>query len=134
MITLEQIKLLEQKVEAALHKIVELQNENASLKSENEDLQTEIELLQEECKKFVDDESKIEKGILSVIERLNTVEDTVRQTQSSLQHNQISENTLEPVLNKESSLLDIAFKESTAQNTVSHESINEDSDESLDIF
>lgn len=79
MISLGQIKLLETKVESALQKIVELKDLNSQLMTENMDLQTEVELLQEQCTRFEQDEAKIEQGILGVLDRLNTVEDTVRQ-------------------------------------------------------
>ncbi len=81
MISLEQIKLLEQKVEQALKKITELQNEKAQLACENEELKIEAELLKEELERLAQDEEKIEQGILSVLDKLNNVEDTIRQTQ-----------------------------------------------------
>ncbi len=81
MISLEQIKLLEQKVEHALKKIVALQHDNEKLTSENEDLKTEVELLREQCERLEQDEEKIEQGILSVLDKLNTVEDSIRKDQ-----------------------------------------------------
>ncbi len=82
MITLEQIKLLEQKVDIALKKILELQSINANLKLKNDDLETEIALYKEQLSNNSKEDELIEKGILSVIDRLNFVEDTVRQTQT----------------------------------------------------
>lgn len=82
MISLEQIKLLEIKVENALQRIIELQNKNSQLKIENGDLQAEIDLLQEQCTRFEQDEVKIEQGILSVLHRLDSVEDTLRQSET----------------------------------------------------
>ncbi len=83
MISLEQIKLLEQKVEQALKKIIVLQNNNATLQTENEELKVEIELLKEQCERLEKDEEKIEQGILNVLDKLNNVEDTVRQAQGA---------------------------------------------------
>ncbi len=86
MISLEQIKLLEQKVEQALKKIIVLQNNNTTLQTENEELKVEIELLKEQCERLEKDEEKIEQGILNVLDKLNNVEDTVRQAQSEPSH------------------------------------------------
>ncbi|MFI3257541.1 MAG: cell division protein ZapB [Spirochaetales bacterium] len=88
MISLEQIKLLEKKVESALQKIVELQNLNSKLENENSDLQTEVELLKEHCSRFEQDEAKIEQGIISVLNRLNSIEDAVRQEDVAIPNQQ----------------------------------------------
>lgn len=80
MISLEQIRILEQKVESALARLKELQNENAVLKHENTELKTQVNELNETCSRFEQEEGKIEQGILHVLNRLNTMEDTVQRT------------------------------------------------------
>ncbi len=133
MITLEQIKLLEQKVEAALQKIVELQHENNTLKQKNEDLLVEIELIQEQSEKNKIEEVGIEKKILSILDKLNNVEDTVRQTQSETTIELPSTTaSVENNVNLETHQNTPKKNESVFGNTTStyHHEINE----SLDIF
>lgn len=95
MISLEQIRILEQKVESALARLKELQNENAVLKHENTELKTQVNELNETCSRFEQEEGKIEQGILHVLNRLNTMEDTVQRT--LLSDNQASQSKKEPV-------------------------------------
>ncbi|WP_314743918.1 cell division protein ZapB, partial [Treponema lecithinolyticum] len=95
MISLEQIRILEQKVESALARLKELQNENAVLKHENTELKTQVSELNETCSRFEQEEGKIEQGILHVLNRLNTMEDTVQRT--LLSDNQASQSKKEPV-------------------------------------
>ena len=95
MISLEQSRILEQKVESALARLKELQNENAVLKHENTELKTQVSELNETCSRFEQEEGKIEQGILHVLNRLNTMEDTVQRT--LLSDNQVSQSKKEPV-------------------------------------
>ncbi len=93
MVSLEQIKVLEQKVEHALRKMDALQSTNKSLLSENEDLKAELELMKEHCARLEQDEEKIEQGILSVLDKLNNVEADVRQAQETTSYNNVEVNS-----------------------------------------
>ncbi|MGL4987247.1 MAG: cell division protein ZapB [Treponemataceae bacterium] len=84
MISLEQIQLLEKKVETAITRILELQAENSLLKSSNSDLTIQNEQLvqkvadlQESVSVYEVDKDRIEQGIVSALNRLTDVENTV---------------------------------------------------------
>ena len=79
MISLDQVQLLEKKVESAVAKIVELQNENSELKQKCIAYKSRSEELQNQASSFEADQNKIEQGILHVLDRLNIVEDSVRE-------------------------------------------------------
>jgi chromosome segregation ATPase len=82
MISLDQIQLLGKKVESALIRIVELQNENAELQNKCAELETRNSELSRLVADFEQDQNTIEQGILSVLDRLNSIENTVLQTDS----------------------------------------------------
>ena len=84
MISLEQVLLLQQKVESAVAKIAELNQtvaqkeaENAALRSKCVELTNALSAKTEQFSTFQSDQSKIEEGILKALERLNAVESTV---------------------------------------------------------
>ena len=66
MISLNQIRLLEQKIESILDLLAVLQSEKAVLEKENAKLKAEVQELAVKCSRFEQDEEKIEQGILSV--------------------------------------------------------------------
>ena len=78
MISLNQIRLLEQKIESILDLVSALQSEKAALESQNAKLKAEVQELAAKCSRFEQDEEKIEQGILSVLNRLNNMEDAVQ--------------------------------------------------------
>ena len=82
MISLDQIQLLGKKVESALIRIVELQNENAELQNKCAELETRNSELSRLVADFEQNQNTIEQGILSVLDRLNSIENTVLQTDS----------------------------------------------------
>lgn len=84
MISLDQVLLLQQKVESAVAKIAELNQavaqkeaENAALRSKCVELTNALSAKTEQFSSFQSDQSKIEEGILKALERLNAVESTV---------------------------------------------------------
>ena len=84
MISLDQVLLLQQKVESAVAKIAELNQtvaqkeaENAALRSKCVELTNALSAKTEQFSSFQTDQSKIEEGILKALERLNAVESTV---------------------------------------------------------
>jgi hypothetical protein len=80
MVSLEQIQLLEQKIEIAVGKIVRITEENLSLHREIQRLKAENQSLQDNAIKSQDEQYQIEQGILNVIERLEAIETTVLET------------------------------------------------------
>ncbi len=117
MISLDQIQLLGKKVESALIRIVELQNENAELQNKCAELETRNSELSRLVADFEQDQNTIEQGILSVLDRLNSIENTVLQTDSeSTSSTNLSANTIDPVVeNQELDMFsDLPKKETTA--------------------
>jgi len=83
MISLNQIRLLEQKIESILDLVAVLQSEKAVLENQNAKLKAEVQELVAKCGRFEQDEEKIEQGILSVLNRLNNMEDAVQSVMQS---------------------------------------------------
>ena len=83
MISLNQIRLLEQKIESILDLVSALQSEKAVLENQNAKLKAEVQELAAKCSRFEQDEEKIEQGILSVLNRLNNMEDAVQHVMES---------------------------------------------------
>ena len=83
MITLEQVKLLDQKVTKAVEYINKLTGENSLLKGKLDTYQKRIDDLEVLIKKFKEDQNRIEDGILSALDRLNQFEDALENTLSA---------------------------------------------------
>ena len=79
MITLDQVLLLQEKVESAVAKIAQLKAENDALRSKCAELTNALSAKTEQFSTFEADQSKIEHGILQALERLNAVENAVVQ-------------------------------------------------------
>jgi FtsZ-binding cell division protein ZapB len=77
MISLDQILLLEQKVERAVEKITQLQAENDALRRKCSELTNALSSKTEQISSFEQDQNKIENGILKALERLNSIENSV---------------------------------------------------------
>lgn len=82
MISLDQIQMLERKVESAVTKMTSLQEMNASLREKNTELEHANSLLTQRVSSFEVDQSRIEQGILNALDRLNSMESAVLQTGS----------------------------------------------------
>ncbi|MCL2763260.1 MAG: cell division protein ZapB [Treponema sp.] len=81
MINLEQVKLLESKVVKTLEYVERLAAENTTLRQQETDLQTRLESYQKRIDelevlvvRFKEDQSEIEEGILSALDRLSKFE------------------------------------------------------------
>jgi FtsZ-binding cell division protein ZapB len=94
MINLEQVKLLETKVAKAVDYVERLAKENTVLHRQEAELQTRLESYQKRIDElevlvtgFKEDQSRIEEGILSALDRLSkfekAVEKSLRDTKSS---------------------------------------------------
>lgn len=79
MISLEQIQLLEQKVESAVAKILQLTEERDALHQRCVQLEEENKRLQSNILDFNQDQDRIEQGIIKALEKLNAVENSVLQ-------------------------------------------------------
>jgi predicted nuclease with TOPRIM domain len=77
MISLDQVLLLEQKVESAVGKISQLQAENDALRSKCSELTNALSSKTEQLSSFEQDQSRIENGILKALDRLNSIENSV---------------------------------------------------------
>lgn len=77
MISLDQVYLLEQKVESAVAKIQQLQAENDALRSKCLELTNALSSKSEQLTSFENDQDQIENGIKKALERLNSIENSV---------------------------------------------------------
>lgn len=89
MISLEQVQILEQKVETAVAKINELMKENDFLRNKFSELKVQSDELQKanaemtvKLSIYEKNQPRIEQGIMKALERLNNVEDSVLHTGS----------------------------------------------------
>ncbi|WP_062327498.1 hypothetical protein [Treponema endosymbiont of Eucomonympha sp.] len=73
MITLNQIQLLDQKVELAVTKISALVEENKKLQTDCECLNAEKEVLHRKIAEYQDNQTQIEQSLLHALERLETI-------------------------------------------------------------
>ena len=77
MISLEQVLLLEQKVESAVEKIQQLEAENDALRNKCSELTNALSAKTEQLKAYESEQQKIESGIIKAIDRLNSIENSV---------------------------------------------------------
>lgn len=77
MLNLDQVRLLENRVEKAVGKIQSLTAENTHLRSQLSGLQARVSELEGLVRSFRDDQGRIEEGILNALDRLSAFEDSV---------------------------------------------------------
>lgn len=77
MISLDQVLLLEQKVESAVEKIRQLQDENDALRKKCSELTNALSSKSEQLSSFETDQNKIELGIRKALDRLTSIENSV---------------------------------------------------------
>ena len=82
MISLEQVKLLESKVTRTIDYVKKVTDENKHLKGKLDSYQKRIDELEVLIQRFKEDQSRIEDGILSALDRLNQFEDALENTLS----------------------------------------------------
>ena len=82
MISVETIALLQQKVESAVQKIEQLKAENDALRAERSELTKALSEKSELLSRFSADEKKIEDGILGALNRLDAVENALKDAQA----------------------------------------------------
>ncbi len=83
MLTLDQIKLLEKRVESAVEKIQQLKTENDALRRKCAELTNSLSVKTEQILAFETDETKIEEGIINALNKLSSIEAAVIQTATS---------------------------------------------------
>lgn len=77
MISLDQVLVLEQKVESAVKKITQLQAENDALRRKCAELTNSLSSKSEQLTTFEQDQGLIESKILNLINQFNSIENTV---------------------------------------------------------
>ena len=87
MVSLDQVLLLQEKVETAVRRITDLTEQNVQLKNENDALRSKCAELSkalsektELVSSFENQQDKIEKGIISALKKLDGLEDAVLST------------------------------------------------------
>ena len=84
MISLDQVELLEQKVESAVEKIKQLEGENAALRKKCSELTNALSAKTEQLTAFESEQKTIESGIIKAIDRLNSIEHSVLKTAGAI--------------------------------------------------
>ena len=87
MISLDQVLILEKKVESAVNKITQLQAENDALRNKCAELTNALSAKSEQLTSFETDQSQIEDGIKKALDRLNSIENSVLKTVSAMNTN-----------------------------------------------
>ena len=96
MISLDQILLLERKVESAVEKISQLQSENDALRTKCTELTNALADKSERLSSIEQDQSKIENGILKALDRLNSIENSVLRAGSAASAAKAQQSTKAP--------------------------------------
>jgi chromosome segregation ATPase len=77
MVNIEQVRLLEQRVQKVISRLAELRAENTDLRERLGVYQDRIEELEERVNSFSSNQAEIEQGILNALHQLDEVEDAV---------------------------------------------------------
>jgi hypothetical protein len=77
MLNVEQVRLLEERVQRVISRTAELQRENGDLRERLEGYQERIRELEAHIETFVSNQAEIEKGVLNALHQLDEVEDAV---------------------------------------------------------
>jgi FtsZ-binding cell division protein ZapB len=92
MVTLEQVRQLETKIAKAIDYVNRVNAEGDRLREENKLLQGKLDdsgkrvgELEESVRRFKEDQSRIEEGIVAALDRLNEFEDAIGKSLSSVQ-------------------------------------------------
>ena len=97
MISLDQVLLLEQKVESAVAKIQQLEDENAALRNKCSELTNALSAKTEQLTSFEDQQKTIESGIIKAIDKLNSIEHSVLKKADAIEKAAPVEETPAPV-------------------------------------
>jgi chromosome segregation ATPase len=135
MVSLEQVRLLESKVTRTVDYVKKLTEENKQLKGRLDSYHRRIEELEVLIQNFKEDQSRIEDGILSALDRLNQFEDALETTLSAELPGPIPAAKEEPVI-EISPLRSGVEDENIDDKSIKDDNMEDDSIESaeLDIF
>lgn len=87
MIRVEQIRLLESKVQKAVSLLSSLQDENSLLKTRLGEYEKRVDDLEYLLEEFKEEQQEIEQGIISALNKLETLETAAKQSQVAPQEN-----------------------------------------------
>ena len=136
MISLDQVLLLEKKVESAVAKIQQLQAENDALRKKCDELTNSLSSKSELLSSFESDQNQIENGIKNALDRLSSIENTVIETFSSLSNQKTnigqvdSTNTIQnnnKIINNNISNIEVSNQKATL-NTLPNQNYSPESD------
>ena len=136
MISLDQVLLLEKKVESAVAKIQQLQAENDALRKKCDELTNSLSSKSELLSSFESDQNQIENGIKNALDRLSSIENTVIETFSSLSNQKTnigqvdSTNTIQSnnkIINNNISNIEVSNQKTTL-NTLPNQNYSPESD------
>ena len=116
MVSLEQVKLLESKVSRTIDYVKKVTEENTGLKEKLDSYQKRIDSLEVLIQRFKEDQSLIEDGILSALDRLNQFEDALEGTLSK--DSKLSSESELPVESKLSSESKLSKKSNTRSESI----------------
>lgn len=105
MITLNQVLLLEQKIEGAVEKIRQLEAENDALRKECSELKNSLYSKTEQLSSFESNQSAIESGIIKALERLDAIENSVLHSSLSVEKVQNIPHQEEPISSQNTEVL-----------------------------
>ncbi|MBQ7611518.1 MAG: cell division protein ZapB [Spirochaetaceae bacterium] len=131
MLSLEQVKLLEQKVELAISTIRKLSEERDSLKLTIAEKEKRINELENMVVSFKDDQNRIETGIKTTLDLLNSLEDIATVSQPKREQPSVPQAQavkLSPSAQKQKDLDQILGK------TASAETATQQSTEQIEIY
>ena len=131
MLSLEQVKLLEQKVELAISTIRKLSEERDSLKLTIAEKEKRINELENMVVSFKDDQNRIETGIKTTLDLLNSLEDIATVSQPKREQSSVPQAQavkLSPSAQKQKDLDQILGK------TASAETATQQSTEQMEIY
>lgn len=138
MLSLDQIKVLERKIEAVVSRVMELTSENNTLKQKIDFLVQENQMLQSKVEAFESDQEKIEQGIISALDRLNTVENSVLLAAGVFKQEETSETDIQDEFNYNDSASDNGNNTEDAESNILNNNLtNQDQyseSSSFDIF
>ncbi len=133
MLSLDQVHLLENRVEKAVGKITSLTAENEHLRSQLTTLQQRVIELEGFVSGFKDDQGKIEAGILNALEQLGALENAI--TSEPVQEEPASAPSMENDTDPEPADEPYNEAESAGSEPETPESDNSDQDDGqIDIF
>lgn len=131
MITLDQVLLLEQRVESAVKKIQQLESENDALRKECSKLKNAFDAQSEQLSSLQGDQNQIEDKIRKALDRLNSIENSVMDDSTKSNAPVFNSNTIK---NRVSEVFVSGNTISSLSNQTQNQELNEeyDSDDSIE--